>query len=406
MLARFVHTASYPVTRFRAGQGEQIWRDRLGLDTEGIQAELWLHAASVGEVKVLSYLYEYLKQRRPELRACVTVLTRQGRKTARRTFPEDVAVRYLPADTTPVVARVLAGVRPRCLVIAETEIWPNLVTLASEQGAPVILVNGRMSETGFGRYKLVAPFLRGLLGRYDRFFFKSEGDAERYRYFGVPEEKYRVVGDMKFDAPLWPRSPGRRATVRATVGAAEEDFVIVAGSTRSGEEEMFVRAVKQLREEDAKIKLVLAPRHVERADAVKQVCAEAGIGYSIYGSADVFTPVVIVDRMGLLMDLYMAADVAFVGGTLVDVGGHNILEPVWAGTPVLYGPALANVADAAEYIEAHNYGDRVHDIDGFIVAVRDVRAGRRTFAEKTEHDLAESATAAAGEYVLSKLTDG
>jgi len=405
MFTRFIHTVSYPVTRFRAARGEQIWRDRLGLDTAGIEAELWLHAASVGEVKVLSCLYRYLKRRRPHLRACVTVTTTPGHQTARKLFGEEAAVRYLPADTTPIVARVLAAVRPRCLVIAETEIWPILITQAARRRIPVILVNGRMSDTGFRRYRMVAPFLRGLLPCYDRFFFKSEQDAERYRYFGLPESACRVTGDMKFDAPLWPRSAGRRAAVRATVGARDHDWLIVAGSTRPGEEALLLRGIPDLRGAGNGLRLVLAPRHVERAEEVAQACRDAAVPCAVYGSADLSAPVVIVDRMGLLMDLYMAADLAFVGGTLVDVGGHNILEPVWAGTPVLYGPSLANVGDAAEYIEAHNYGARVGGPEEFAAAVRDIRAGRRTFATKTEHDYDRSPTAAAGEYILAKLSD-
>ncbi len=403
LLTRFIHIATYPVTRLRAARGHQMWRDRLGLNADDSSADVWLHAASVGEVKVLSHLCEYLRRKRPAIRIYLTVITEQGFQSARRLLPESVAVRYFPADTTTVVARVLDRIRPRCLVIAETEIWPNLITLASERGIAVILVNGRMSDTGFKRYRLIGSFLARLLARYDRFFFKSELDAARYRRFGVPETKYRVVGDMKFDAPLWPRYDERIARIRADLGAAPGDFLVVAGSTRPGEESLLVEMLTRLRADDGRCRLVIAPRHVERLDEVRQVCRDSGIEPDIYGNPVSGAPVVIVDRMGLLMDLYMAADLAFVGGTLVDIGGHNILEPVWAGTPVLYGPSLGNVADAAEYIESHNYGARVADSTALTDTVRAVRDGRRTFARKTEHDLSTSAVAVTGDYVLAKL---
>lgn len=403
LLTRFIHMATYPVTRFRAARGQQMWRDRLGLNTDDTPTDIWLHAASVGEVTVLSHLCKYLLNQAPNVRIYLTVITSQGFQAARRLLPETVAVRFLPADTTTVVARVLDRIHPGCLVIAETEIWPNLITLASSRGIAVILVNGRMSDAGFKRYRFIGSFLRQLLASYDRFFFKSDLDARRYRHFGVPEAKYQVVGDMKFDAPLWPRSDERIARIRAELDAAAEDFVIVAGSTRSGEETLLLDMISSLRREDSRYRLVIAPRHIERLEEVRQTCRDSGIEPAIYGNPVSGAPVVIVDRMGLLMDLYMAADLAFVGGTLVDIGGHNILEPVWAGTPVLYGPSLGNVADAAEYIESHNYGARVADSAALTDTVRAVRTGRLSFARKTEHDLKQSAVAVTAEYVLAKL---
>jgi len=267
----------------------------------------------------------------------------------------------------------------------------------------VVLVNGRMSSQGFGRYKLVGSILRSTFRHYDRFFFKSKEDADRYRQFGVPSEKFEVAGDMKFDTPLWPRSTGRREEIRFRLGADTGDFIVVAGSTRPGEEHMLLDVLQVLRRADSAVKLVLAPRHLDRLDDVKQVCSAAGFDYTIYGDVQNGRPVVLVDRMGLLMDLYMAADAAFVGGTLVDIGGHNILEPVWAGTPVFFGPSLNNVRDAAEYITEKNFGAQVATGAELGDELERLRCGERTFAEKTEHDLEGSATARAGEYILGKL---
>ncbi len=403
LLTRLIYTVAYPVGKAKASKGNQKWIDRLGVADGQESADIWLHAASVGEVKVLGNLYNHIRKRRSTTRFCVSVLTDAGYKTAEKIFKNNSHVRYLPADSTPAVNRVLDSVRPQCLVIAETEIWPNLVTLAGRREIPIILINGRMTDKGLSRYRWFGSLLRRVLSEYDRFFFKSETDAGRFRFFGVPAERYQIVGDMKFDAPLWPRSEGRREEMRFRVGADPEDFVLVAGSTRPGEEALLVGALKRLKSTSARTRLVLAPRHVERREEIEFICAEAGIKYVIYGNDASEADVIIVDRMGLLMDLYMAGEIAFVGGTLVDVGGHNLLEPVWTGTPVLFGPSLDNVWDAADYVTAHDFGMRITDIDELVQVVGAFREGQKTFAKKTEHDLDESATAIAGDYILSKL---
>lgn len=406
ILTRLGHAALYPYARYKAARGERMWRDRLGLEIENLSADLWVHAASVGEVKVLAHLIDYIRKSQPQVRILLSVVTRAGFQTARELFGDSVFIRYLPVDVAPVVRRALNAVRPRCLVIAETEIWPNLITEAHRAGVPIVLVNGRMSAKAFSRYRLIGFFLSSLLKQYDRLFFKTEEDASRYAHFDLSPDKYEITGDMKFDAPVEPRSEGRIREIRYRLGAGQDDFVLVAGSTRPGEEAQLLGAVDKLSSEKRRCCLVLAPRHLERLDEVKQLCIDAGVEYAIYGHAATEVPVILVDRMGVLVELYLAADLAFVGGTLVDLGGHNILEPVWAGTPVLFGPSLDNVADAARYIMAHNFGMRVADIDEFIQAAQRVRDGDLTFAQKKSNDLRHSATGVAGDYILRKLDYG
>ncbi len=403
IVTRLIHAALYPVGKLRAGRGDRKWRDRLGLEHDLAPADLWLHASSVGEVKVLAHLLDYLKRKRPEVTVHVTVMTDAGYTTAQKVCGDRADLCYLPVDVTGVVRRVLDSVRPRCLAIAETEIWPNLVTEAHRREIPIVLVNGRMSEKSFAQYRLIGFFMRTMLRRYDRFFFKSVADAERYRYFGVDDSRSQVTGDMKFDAPLYPRSLGRREEMRYRCGATDNDFVLVAGSTRPGEEALLLDALTPLNRTAPDCKLVIAPRHVERADEIRRLLDQRGIKHAEYDAPDPAATVVLIDRMGILMDLYLAADLAFVGGTLADIGGHNILEPVWAGTPVVYGPSLQNVIDAAEYIESNNFGDRINDITELVATVEQMRSGDRTFATKTENDLDRSATAVAGDYILKKL---
>jgi len=401
-----VYTALYPVARSKAGRGDRKWRDRLGLAADGIAADLWLHASSVGEVKVLAHLLEYLWKKEPGLTACVTVMTDAGYKTAARQFGDRVTLRYLPLDARPVVARMLTAVSPRALVIAETEIWPNLISEAYGREVPVIMVNGRMTDRSFKQYRLVRSFMKNMLTKYARIFFKTEADADRYRRLGLAADSGQVTGDMKFDAPMYRRSAGRREEIRYRLGAVADEFVLVAGSTRVGEETQLLDALTTLQATGDRYRLVIAPRHVERAEEVKQACLDAGVRYAVYGTPDPAATVVLVDRMGLLMDLYAAADAAFVGGTLVDIGGHNILEPVWTGTPVFYGPSLSNVHEADLFIRANNFGMRVSDIHGLTAAIIGLRSGEETFAVKSDNDVEHSATGIAGDYILEKLGHG
>ena len=238
---------------------------------------------------------------------------------------------------------------------------------------------------------------------YDRFFFKTEGDFERYRHFGVTPGNSAVVGDMKFDAPLLPRSEGRRREMRARAGIAGDHFLLVAGSTRPGEEAILANVFQAVHSKHKNFRMIIAPRHVERVGEVKTLLEGKGLPYAVYGRVSTAEGIILVDRMGLLNDLYLAADVAFVGGTLVDIGGHNLLEPVWAGTPVLFGPHIANVREAADYIMERNYGAMIRSGSDLASTVTRLIEGTLSFNVKTEHDLAESATAIVGHYVLERL---
>jgi tRNA (guanine-N7-)-methyltransferase len=406
MITNCVYCLAWIVGRAKAARGNAKWRGRLGLIEPVGPKDIWMHAASVGEVKVLTYLLHYLKKQEPHLSVHVTVMTEAGFKTALRTVADaddSVSVSFFPLDAAPVVRRTLERIQPRLLVIAETELWPNCIRLAARKKIPIILVNGRMSEKAFRMYGYIRTTLTGLLAKYDRFFFKTEADASRYRYFGVSLDKAVVAGDMKFDAPLMPRSEGRRREMRARVGAVDDDFLFVAGSTRPGEETALLNVYSAIHDKHPHFKLVMAPRHLERLPEVEALLQQRGISYAVYGEAEPGTSVVLINRMGILNELYLAADLAFVGGTLVDIGGHNILEPVWAGTPVIFGPYLSNVSEAAEYILTHDYGAKVASEQELTILLKNVLAGQRTFRVKTTNDLNVSPSATVGRYILQRL---
>lgn len=405
VLTRLIYIIIYPWARYQAARGQDLWRGRLGLDLPGQAVDLWMHAASVGEVRVLGNLIAFLLKARPQIRIHVTAVTRTGVEMARSLLPRRVSISCFPLDVAPVMGTALNRLRPRLMVVAETEIWPNLIRELSKRGVPIILVNGRMTECSQRKYRYVAGTLRRLLSSYERFFFKSEADRDRFLSFGLPMERTVVAGDMKFDAPPALKSKEWVDEIRSEVGVGAEHFLFVAGSTRPGEETLLLETYENLRNKHPHLRLVLAPRHLERLDEVRRLLEERRTPYCLYGDGRECEAVTLVDRMGLLNDLYLAADLAFVGGTLVNIGGHNVLEPVWARTPVIFGPSIENVSEAAEYIVARNYGVMVRSANEMTDLISRVIEGQASFAVKDDDDLARSATALAGGYILKRLTD-
>ncbi|MDH4156086.1 MAG: hypothetical protein OEW00_02270 [candidate division Zixibacteria bacterium] len=404
LLYAFIH----PIGREKAALGRELWKGRMGLIPRVGPCHAWLHAASVGEVRVISCLVSFLKKERPDIKIHVTTVTPAGYRTALELLDSGTTLSYFPLDIPPVVKKTLDRIEPDVIAFAETEIWPNLIVEAAARKIPMILVNGRMSNKAFRRYRLVRASLGRLLGRYDRFFFKTDEDAERYRYFlgdggeaGGPLGE--VGGDMKFDAPLNEKSPEQIKSLRDKLGLAPDQFLLVAGSTRPGEEAALGRLFKKLAPVDDRFSLLLAPRHLERVAEVETLLHDMDLPFVVYPGAISPNRLMVINEMGLLHDLYAAADLAFVGGTLANVGGHNLLEPVWAGTPVLFGPSVDNVREAADYINANDFGAMVASENELEEMVEQVLRGRRKFRIKTEVNLKNSATARAGSYIISKL---
>ncbi len=403
-ITHLIYLASYPFGKGRSDRGNQLWKGRLGLISLRRPARIWLHASSVGEVRVTAHLVDFLLKRDPSLTIHLTTMTKAGFNTALKIHRSDnVSLSYFPFDTARVVKRTLDAIRPDLLIIAETEIWPNLICEASAREIPIVLVNARMTKKAHGRYRILRSSMRTLLNRYDRFFFKSEDDAARYVSLGVNAEKGIVVGDMKFDAPLLERSKEKVRLIRQKAGIPPGAFLFVAGSTRPGEEAVIANVFRELSFEFKNLAAVIAPRHVDRRDEIKTLLSDKAVDFALYGDNPEGRRVLLVDRMGILNDLYLAADLAFVGGTLVDIGGHNILEPVWAGCPVLFGPSVFNVQEASEYILSHNYGAMVRSEEDLVSLLKKVLSGDIIYATKQSRDLEASPTAVIGGYILEKL---
>lgn len=330
------------------------WRERCGgIELRGAGPVIWIHAASLGEVQAASALVNELIARYPGHRLLVTTFTATARRRAGELFGNRAAVSALPYDLPWCVARFLGRAHPAMAVMIETELWPNLYHALARRRVPIVIVSARLSPRAFVRYRRWRPLVAPLLAVVTRIGAQTRLDAERFVALGAGAEHVSVIGNLKFDnPPPDDAAAGGDALRRRYFGGRP---VWVAGSTRAGEEETLLAAFKAVRARVADCALVVAPRHPERAQAVAALAAAAGMDVALRSSGHeslLEASVLIVDRVGELIDFYAAADMVFVGGTCVDIGGHNILEPAALGRPIVTGPHLQNWRDLAAAMSA------------------------------------------------------
>ena len=341
----------------------QLWRglrdpghreglaERLGFGSPLPVGTLWLHAVSVGELQAAAALVAALRGRYPERTLLVTTSTATGRQRAQSLFGASAAVRYLPYDLPGAVRRFLDRARPDLALILETELWPNLYRACGERRIPLVLASARVSARSVRRYRLLAGLLRATLARVSVLAAQSEEDAARFIALGASAARTQVVGNLKFDAGPPPEAAARGRALRAALGTTRP--VWVAGSTHAGEEQLVLDAQRRVRAALPDALLLLAPRHPPRFDAVAALLQRQRVRYVSRRSGAAVAPdteVLLLDTLGELVDFYAAADVAFVGGSLVTVGGHNLLEPAALGKPVVTGPFTANAAAIASLL--------------------------------------------------------
>ncbi len=341
-------------SRGRDGLGERFLP--LGPAPERARPAVWVHAASVGEVEAAVPLIQALLER--EIPVVATTATTTGRARMRECLP-GLAVRLAPLEIPGLAAASVRRARVALLVLLETELWPALITGAARGGARVVLVAGRISDRSLPRYRLLRPLFAPILGCLDAVGAQSEQYAERFRSLGLPRERGSVVGDPQLARPPPEAIP---AELEAALGPGP---FLVGGSTHPGEEEALLAAWAMLREQGAReLRLVLAPRHPERAgqvlDAVRRENASARLRSMGPGDAEV----VVLDTLGELAALYLRADLVFVGGTLAPVGGHNLVEPVAAGRVVVVGPHTQNQRHQVALLESLGVLRRVADARG------------------------------------------
>lgn len=347
LLARMAATGKY-----RPGLAERLGRYPPALAAVGAGRPVWLHAVSVGETVAALPLVAALRAARPSTPVVLSTVTPTGQATARARAREAAAVCYFPFDFAPVVRRALDVVRPRLVLLVETEIWPVFLLEAAGRGLPVGVVNGRISDRSFRRYRLALPLFRRCLRTLAFVGAQSAADAERFAALGAPADRTHVTGNLKIDqaAARQPGGPDPDALERAL--ALPPGPRLVAGSTHRGEEAALLAAFGRLRQETPELRLLLAPRHPERLPEVERLLAESGHRWARRSErpglpGEPAPDVVLVDTIGELAALYGLADLAFVGGSLVPVGGHNLLEPAAHGRAPLFGPHVHNFREVA-----------------------------------------------------------
>jgi 3-deoxy-D-manno-octulosonic-acid transferase len=342
---------------WRGLRQREYWRGgaaRFGFGAPRAGGGVWVHAVSVGEVQVAAILIGGLREHDPGLEVTLTCATPTGRARARALLP-GLPVRYAPYDLPGCVRRCLARLRPRLLVIIETELWPNLLHEAVRAGVPILIASARVSERSARLHLRLPGLLHAALARNVWIGAQTVADEERFAALGVPAGRLTVVGNVKFDRILPPDVHERGAALRRCF--APERALWVAGSTHPLEEPIVLEAHRELLRREPRARLILAPRHPARFDAAAAAVAAAGLrGLRRSGApweVDTAAPraepfdVLLLDTLGELLDFYAASDVAFVGGSLVPAGGHNLLEPAALGLPVLSGPGNTHSPDIA-----------------------------------------------------------
>jgi 3-deoxy-D-manno-octulosonic-acid transferase len=316
---------------------------------------IWIHAVSVGEVLTARALLPQLRERYPRLRVFLSTTTMTGQQIARNNLQYVDEVFYFPLDLGFIVNRTLRLVKPRLFIMMETEIWPNLLRACRRTGVRTMLVNGRISSRAYPRYRLARPFFRDVLDNIDRFCMQSEEAARRIVDIGADRDRVIVTGSLKFDSLEIPgvgaADRGRNRVLRY-FRIGHDRPVVVAASTLKGEEDPVLEAFQRIRATMPNALLIIAPRKPERFDDVERLARRAGWNVARRSELPVDSEprhdVVILDTIGELAQLYQIATVVFVGGSVVDAGGHNILEPAVFGKPIVFGPHMQNFAEIAQ----------------------------------------------------------
>ena len=348
------------------------WPERFGYcaSTPGGKS-IWIHAVSVGEVRTASHLVDSLARRYPSHRLVLTTATPTGSRQVRDLFADRVIHSYVPYDLPAAVSRFMDRVNPEFAIVAETEFWPNLFGECRKRGIPLLLVNVHVSPASLRRYKRVPVATNTMLANADLLCAQAGKDARQLEGLGVSKHLIHVTGNLKFDAPVEESLLDEGRRLRGDWG--RERFVFIAASTHPGEERRVLAAFARLRSTFPRILLVLAPRHPERFGGVVRYCRRAG--YNVVRRTDhagALAPavdVVIGDTMGELQKLYAASDIAFIGGSLVQVGGHNLLEACAVGVPVIFGPHMFQTEEISVMALERGAARRITDVGSLVEAV-------------------------------------
>src|SRR5580692_181599 len=341
--------------KYRAGLGERLGRIPPRLAAQPARRTIWVHAVSVGEVLAVNNLVAQLEQRFPQHRVVVSTTTDTAPKLARTRFGAE-NVFFFPLDFAFAIRPYLRLLQPDLVVIAETEFWPNFLRLAHLSGAGIAIVNARISNRSWSGYRRFRHLLSRVLQNVDIFLAQTSEDARRLEEIGAPAERVHVTGNLKFDMPA-PAAPPIIASLRESFLQATTGPVIVCGSTVDGEEAMLLQAFENVLASHPRAAMILAPRHPERFGEVAKLLEQLGIRScrrSLWSGDPIVGGVLLIDTIGELAALYALADIAFVGGSLVPRGGHNIIEPALHSVPIIVGNHTENFRDIVSLFQSRD----------------------------------------------------
>ena len=312
---------------------------------------IWLHAVSVGEVQAVDILVKDLKQQYPDFLLIISTVTKTGNLIARKLIEPQGLVIYSPLDIGFIVRKVIGLINPQAFIITETEIWPNLITNLTKKGTAAILINGRISLASFKGYKTIRPFLKGVLSKFSLFCMQTKEDAQRIIELGADENRVKITGNMKFDSQKPVTS-----NQKPDLGLSAEEKLFLAGSTHRGEEKIILQVYRELIKSHPNLRLLLAPRHIERTQEVEGLIARFGfkpqrvsqLFFNARRTTHDAQRVLILDTIGQLKALYARADIVFIGGSLIRHGGQSPIEPAVFSRPILFGPYMSNFSNIAK----------------------------------------------------------
>ena len=395
----------FPIFLVKLRQAEDpdaLWRERRGIFPKEWAGKfagkrvIWLHAVSVGEVMAVEpFIREWLVSV-PEYDLLLTTVTPTGQRIAKKIAGERIHVCYFPFDLTPVVKRFLDLFKPVCVLLVETEIWPNLLTEAKARNIPVGVINARLSERSFKRYRIFPWLFKPLWEKLDFVLAQSEGDAGRFKRLGIAEESVRDMGNMKFDQAEWSQENAVEiAGLRQAWGYAAGDLVWIAGSTHPGEEEALMAIFKTLRERFPTLKMIFAPRHIERSKGLLRQLEKYGFSMALSvgrkegsgsGGQRSAPQVQILDQLGVLKNLYGIADLVFMGGSLIPHGGQNPIEPARFSKAIIHGPHVFNFNQIYHQLDCDGGALRISAPDELSSAAAELLAN-----ESKRHEMGQKA---------------
>ncbi|MBN2135642.1 MAG: 3-deoxy-D-manno-octulosonic acid transferase [Acidobacteria bacterium] len=367
----------YSIIRFVKGKPGIRWKYRLGHRlrkiTEIHSSPVWIHAVSVGEVLAAKPLVLQLRESFPSLPIVMSITTETG-KIAAEDLPYDTYIIDFPFDFKKSVRKYIENVNPQMVIIMETELWPVFCTEVNKKDIPLILLNGRISDTSYPKYKFIKSLMKRVLRCFSLLIVQTELYKERLISLGADESKIIVYKSLKYHLSNFLVESEESDILRKELALSEKDILITAGSTHKGEEEQVIYAFKKLKKEYPILKLAIVPRRPERFNAVWAMINDSGFIGQRFSSSQRIPDwdIVLVDKMGELKRFYSISSLVFVGGSFIKHGGQNLLEPAAFGVPVLYGPHIYNFAQMSEMLNASGGGCIVKDADALYSAMRNL----------------------------------